>query len=188
MRIVLTGATSFIGRAVLNELLAGGHQVFAVVRPGSPGTEALEQAAKARGLLAGEQETRGPLAQGQKTQRLLAREQETRGPAGPSHVGLPKNSSLPPLRHPCHYRSPRPRGRARTPGCSWGGRARGAPTGRMRRCRGGISATRWNPFARAGRSWVPQVLLQRLPGGVRDLRRAHARGAGVQAGVRVRQG
>ena len=46
MRIVLTGATSFIGRAVLKELLAGGHQVFAVVRPGSPGREELERAAQ----------------------------------------------------------------------------------------------------------------------------------------------
>ena len=84
MRIVLTGATSFIGRAVLNELLAGGHQVFAVVRPGSPGREALEQAAKARGLLAGEQETRDPSAREQEACGPLAGGQETRGPLAPA--------------------------------------------------------------------------------------------------------
>lgn len=35
MRVTVTGATSFIGRALVNELLAGGHEVFAVVRPAS---------------------------------------------------------------------------------------------------------------------------------------------------------
>lgn len=37
MRIVVTGATSFIGLAVIEELLHGGHEVLAVVRPDSPG-------------------------------------------------------------------------------------------------------------------------------------------------------
>lgn len=35
MRIVITGATSFIGSAVVKVLLKQGHQVFAVVRPGT---------------------------------------------------------------------------------------------------------------------------------------------------------
>mgnify|MGYP001536114145 CR=1 FL=1 len=34
MRVIVTGATSFIGKAVTKELLAGGQHVFAVVRPG----------------------------------------------------------------------------------------------------------------------------------------------------------
>lgn len=42
MRIVVTGATSFIGLAVAKELLAMGHDVFAVVRCGSPGRGKLE--------------------------------------------------------------------------------------------------------------------------------------------------
>ena len=33
MRIVVTGATSFIGAATVRQLLEAGHQVFAVVRP-----------------------------------------------------------------------------------------------------------------------------------------------------------
>ena len=37
MRIVVTGATSFIGRAVVEELLDKRHQVFAAVRPDSAG-------------------------------------------------------------------------------------------------------------------------------------------------------
>ena len=37
MRIVVTGAASFIGLAVTGELLAMGHEVYAVVRPDSPG-------------------------------------------------------------------------------------------------------------------------------------------------------
>ena len=43
MRVIVTGATSFIGKAVTKELLAGGHHVFAVVRPDSPGRGRLEQ-------------------------------------------------------------------------------------------------------------------------------------------------
>ena len=42
MRIVVTGATSFIGLAVTKELLDKGHEVFAVVRPDSPGRRRLE--------------------------------------------------------------------------------------------------------------------------------------------------
>lgn len=42
MRVIVTGATSFIGKAVTEELLAAGCSVFAVVRPKSPGREALE--------------------------------------------------------------------------------------------------------------------------------------------------
>ncbi len=42
MRIVLTGATSFIGRAALDILTEEGHQVLAVVRPGSPGRAGLK--------------------------------------------------------------------------------------------------------------------------------------------------
>lgn len=41
MRIVVTGATSFIGGAVIRELLAEGHQVLAVIRPDSPGRDRL---------------------------------------------------------------------------------------------------------------------------------------------------
>ena len=41
MRVIVTGATSFIGKAVTKELLAGGHHVFAVVRPDSPGAAGL---------------------------------------------------------------------------------------------------------------------------------------------------
>lgn len=41
MRIVVTGATSFIGRAVTEELLSGGHQVIGTVRPDSPGRRLL---------------------------------------------------------------------------------------------------------------------------------------------------
>ena len=42
MRIVVTGATSFIGNAVVEELLGGCHQVFACVRPDSVGRASLE--------------------------------------------------------------------------------------------------------------------------------------------------
>ena len=45
MRVIVTGATSFIGRAVTKELLAGGPHVFAVVRPDSPGLPRLEMLA-----------------------------------------------------------------------------------------------------------------------------------------------
>lgn len=54
MRIVVTGATSFIGLAVTKELLRQGHDVFAVVRPGSPGRKRLEAL--------GEQDSGDPLA------------------------------------------------------------------------------------------------------------------------------
>ena len=35
MRVVVTGATSFIGAATVVRLLRAGHQVYAVVRPAS---------------------------------------------------------------------------------------------------------------------------------------------------------
>jgi divinyl chlorophyllide a 8-vinyl-reductase len=40
MRVLLAGATGYIGRAVLNELLAQDHEVLALVRPGSGGNVA----------------------------------------------------------------------------------------------------------------------------------------------------
>ena len=42
MRIVVTGATSFIGRAVVEELLKQGQKVYAVARPGSAGLSFLK--------------------------------------------------------------------------------------------------------------------------------------------------
>lgn len=41
MRVVVTGASSFIGKAAVRELLAEGHQVFGIIRPGSKGEEGL---------------------------------------------------------------------------------------------------------------------------------------------------
>lgn len=49
MNIVVTGATSFLGAAFTRQLLALGHQVYAVVRPGSANQKALPQ--KAEGLV-----------------------------------------------------------------------------------------------------------------------------------------
>lgn len=45
MNIVVTGATSFLGAAVTKKLLQMGHQVFAVVRPGSKNRKALPEGA-----------------------------------------------------------------------------------------------------------------------------------------------
>lgn len=45
MIIVVTGATSFLGAAVVKKLLQMEHQVFAVIRPGSKNREALPQGA-----------------------------------------------------------------------------------------------------------------------------------------------
>ena len=47
MNIVVTGATSFLGAALVKELLRREHQVFAVVRPGSKNRQALDGAAGA---------------------------------------------------------------------------------------------------------------------------------------------
>ena len=55
MRVIVTGATSFIGKAVTKELLAGGHHVFAVVRPDSPGRGRLERTGAEAGEKTGEE-------------------------------------------------------------------------------------------------------------------------------------
>ena len=46
MRIVVTGATSFIGAATVRQLLEAGHQVFAVVRPASSNMKHLQEMAE----------------------------------------------------------------------------------------------------------------------------------------------
>lgn len=43
MRVIVTGATSFIGTACVKEIIKEGHQVLAVIRPDSPGRAALEK-------------------------------------------------------------------------------------------------------------------------------------------------
>ena len=43
MRIVITGATSFVGAAAIQELLENGHEVYAVVRPSSKKLETLTE-------------------------------------------------------------------------------------------------------------------------------------------------
>lgn len=43
MRVVVTGATSFIGLTTVKQLLEAGHQVFAVVRPASSNMKSLEE-------------------------------------------------------------------------------------------------------------------------------------------------
>lgn len=43
MRVIVTGATSFIGTACVKEMIKEGHQVLAAVRPDSPGRAALEK-------------------------------------------------------------------------------------------------------------------------------------------------
>ena len=42
MNVVVTGATSFLGRALVDRLLNEKHQVFAIVRPGSPNMGSLD--------------------------------------------------------------------------------------------------------------------------------------------------
>lgn len=42
MNVVVTGATSFLGRALVDRLLNEKHQVFAIVRPGSPNVGSLD--------------------------------------------------------------------------------------------------------------------------------------------------
>ena len=46
MNIVVTGATSFLGAALCKELVSRGHQVYAVVRPGSSNRQALAELEK----------------------------------------------------------------------------------------------------------------------------------------------
>ncbi|MDO5416773.1 MAG: NAD(P)-dependent oxidoreductase [Lachnospiraceae bacterium] len=50
MNIVVTGATSFLGAALVRRLLEKNHQVYAVVRPGSANRKALPEASEAEGL------------------------------------------------------------------------------------------------------------------------------------------
>jgi len=42
LNVVVTGATSFLGRALVDRLLNEKHQVFAIVRPGSPNMGSLD--------------------------------------------------------------------------------------------------------------------------------------------------
>ncbi len=49
INLVVTGATSFLGTALVLELLAEGHQVYAVVRPSSANREAFEEACRSAG-------------------------------------------------------------------------------------------------------------------------------------------
>ena len=70
MRIVITGATSFVGAAAIQELLENGHEVYAVVRPSSrkletltgqeAGKNALRAPAKPSVILAGADPEAGP--------------------------------------------------------------------------------------------------------------------------------
>lgn len=81
MRVIVTGATSFIGKAVTKELLAGGHHVFAVVRPDSPGRGRLERP----GAEAGErQEKRPGKRQAIRPEKKLEKKPEKKGGALPS--------------------------------------------------------------------------------------------------------
>ena len=77
MRVIVTGATSFIGKAVTKELLAGGHHVFAVVRPDSPGRGRLEQPGAEAGEKT-EEET------GEETGNKAGKKLEKKGGALPS--------------------------------------------------------------------------------------------------------
>ena len=49
MNLVVTGATSFLGVALIRELLGRGHQVWAVVRPGSGNLGALKDGVSQKG-------------------------------------------------------------------------------------------------------------------------------------------
>ena len=44
MNLVVTGATSFLGTALIRQLLTQGHQVYGVVRPDSPNLSAMTEA------------------------------------------------------------------------------------------------------------------------------------------------
>ncbi len=48
MNLVVTGATSFLGTALIGQLLGQGHQVYGVVRPGSRNLSALTEAVRDR--------------------------------------------------------------------------------------------------------------------------------------------
>ena len=52
MNIVVTGATSFLGAALCKELVSRGHQVYAVVRPGSNNRQVLEKLENAKTRIA----------------------------------------------------------------------------------------------------------------------------------------
>ena len=49
MRLIVTGATSFLGSALVRRLLQEGHEVYAVIRPGSANRPALARAAEGAG-------------------------------------------------------------------------------------------------------------------------------------------
>ena len=49
MRLIVTGATSFLGSALVRRLLQEGHEVYAVIRPGSANRPALIRAAEGAG-------------------------------------------------------------------------------------------------------------------------------------------
>ena len=48
MNLVVTGATSFLGTALIRQLLTQGHQVYGVVRPDSPNLSAMTEAVRDR--------------------------------------------------------------------------------------------------------------------------------------------
>lgn len=43
MKIIVTGATGFIGKALCKELINAGHEIFAIIRPNSSRKESLKQ-------------------------------------------------------------------------------------------------------------------------------------------------
>ena len=80
MRVIVTGATSFIGKAVTKELLAGGHHVFAVVRPDSPGRGRLERTGAEAGVKTGEETGEEAI----RPEKKLEKKPEKKGGALPS--------------------------------------------------------------------------------------------------------
>ena len=60
--LVVTGATSFLGTALVLELLAEGYQVYAVVRPSSANREAFEEACRSAGITDRKRERAGSIS------------------------------------------------------------------------------------------------------------------------------